>query len=151
MTVYEAIQKYAPGPGVFVYIEMTFSQRVFKFYSHDLEKMMQSKEFRECINLQVKRCIPRHALCMLDITAAYPGTEIFDYKYNLKEEEKNGFKIGKSINHNNKVAEFACRVCHRKMKKENPGMIDCAWRGIDNEYCPELLEELEKFAHENRY
>lgn len=56
----------------------------------------------------------------------------------------------KGVNPRNKFAEFACRVCHRKIKEENPGMIDCAWRGIDNEYCPELLEELEKFAHENR-
>ena len=26
------------------------------------------------------------------------------------------------------------------MRKENPSCISCAWRGIDGEYCPELLE-----------
>lgn len=41
-------------------------------------------------------------------------------------------------------AEFACRVCFEKLKKDNPQAIDCAWRGLDNEYCPELKKILER-------
>lgn len=40
------------------------------------------------------------------------------------------------------LAEFVCRVCHKKIKRENPQAIDCAWRGIDNEYCPDIMEAL---------
>ena len=45
---------------------------------------------------------------------------------------------------NNEKAEFACRVCFEKLKKDNPQAIDCAWRGLDNEYCPELKKILER-------
>ena len=41
-----------------------------------------------------------------------------------------------------KLAEFACRVCFKKMKREQPQAVDCAWRGIDNEYCPDIMEAL---------
>lgn len=44
----------------------------------------------------------------------------------------------------NKNAEFACRVCMEKYKKEYPDAITCAWRGLDNEYCPELKKILER-------
>lgn len=48
---------------------------------------------------------------------------------NLNSEEK-------------KLADFACHVCFKKMKREQPQAIDCAWRGIDNEYCPDIMETL---------
>lgn len=44
----------------------------------------------------------------------------------------------------NEKAEFACRVCFEKLKRDNPQAIDCAWRGLDNEYCPELKKILER-------
>ena len=39
---------------------------------------------------------------------------------------------------NREKVEFACRVCNEKFKSEKPQAINCAWRGLDNEYCPEL-------------
>lgn len=49
-----------------------------------------------------------------------------------------------NLNANNKkLAEFACSVCHNKMRRESPQAIDCAWLGIDNEYCPDVMEALE--------
>jgi len=48
------------------------------------------------------------------------------------------------LDRNKEKAEFACRVCFEKLKKDNPKAIDCAWRGLDNEYCPELKKILER-------
>lgn len=52
-------------------------------------------------------------------------------------------KAEREVAKNEKV-EFACRVCFEKLKKDNPQAIDCAWRGLDNEYCPELKKILER-------
>lgn len=49
---------------------------------------------------------------------------------------------------NNEKAEFACRVCFEKLKRDNPQAKECAWRGLDNEYCPELKKILEREATE---
>lgn len=45
--------------------------------------------------------------------------------------------------HDKEFAEFACAVCHKKMRREHPKYIDCAWRGIDNEYCPDVMAALD--------
>lgn len=150
MKVCEAIKKYADGYGVRISIEMPFSRKEFNFDSQDLEKMMNSEEFKECMNMNVKSYRLLHALCMLIVVVSEPGTEVYDYQYRLSEEEKKGFRIDNRVNHHNKVAEFACKVCHKKMKRRHPESITCAWRGIDDEYCPDLLKALEEFNHENR-
>lgn len=41
-------------------------------------------------------------------------------------------------------AEFACRVCFEKMKRENPNARGCAWRCLNNEYCDELKKIIEQ-------
>ena len=49
--------------------------------------------------------------------------------------------------HDKELAAFACTVCHKKMRRENPQAIDCAWLGIDNEYCPDVMEALAGTSH----
>ena len=41
-----------------------------------------------------------------------------------------------------KLAEFACKVCRSKFAEENPQAVGCAWRSLDNEYCPHVMESL---------
>ena len=98
------------------------------------------------LNVKAVRNIP--ALLQVEIIANEPGCEVFDYEYRITGDQRSNNKH--NINANNKIAEFACKVCHKKMKKTNPSCISCAWRGIDGEYCPEMLEALEEFQHENR-
>jgi hypothetical protein len=51
------------------------------------------------------------------------------------------------IDPNNELCEFACTVCKEKYKETHPQMIDCAWRGIDNEYCPHIVQALKIMRH----
>lgn len=150
MKVIEAIEQHASDYGIRISVEMPFSRKEFNFDSQDLDKMKQNEEFAECLNMNIKGCRIVHALCMVIIEVSEPGTEIYDYQYRLSEEAKRGFRIDKRVNYHNKVAEFACKVCHKKMKRDHPESITCAFRGIDDEYCPDLLKALEEFNHENR-
>ena len=52
------------------------------------------------------------------------------------------------INPNNQLLEFACKVCKEKYRRSHPKMIDCAWRGIDNKYCPEAIKEYKKIKED---
>jgi hypothetical protein len=55
------------------------------------------------------------------------------------------------IDINNEKAEFACKVCKERMRQRvvRP-FIDCAWRGIDGEYCDELVKCLEVGCDETK-
>lgn len=41
-----------------------------------------------------------------------------------------------------KLAEFACKVCRSKFTEKNPQAVGCAWRFLDNEYCPHVIDAL---------
>ena len=44
----------------------------------------------------------------------------------------------------NEKAEFACRVCQERAKRDYPNAIGCAFREIDGEYCEELEKIINK-------
>ena len=46
------------------------------------------------------------------------------------------------------VAEGICAVCHKRMKSEHQAVLDCAWRGISNEYCDDVMEVIEQLPEE---
>lgn len=139
MTVYDRIKQLLPG--VLVVVKERFAKREYKLYSHEADKLY-AEDFRwkKVLDKEMDYFINKPAFLMVEIFVKEPDTEKYGYQY----------RFGKSVNQHNKIAEFACLVCHKKMKKEHPDCIDCAFRGIDNEYCPELLEALEEFNHANR-
>ena len=50
---------------------------------------------------------------------------------NLNSEEK-------------RLAEFACKVCLSRFSETNPGATGCAWLCLSNEYCPHVMNALQK-------
>lgn len=135
MKIYDVVREFEPGE--LVHVICKFKKREFRFYRKELETMNQTEDFREIMGMDAESVTDRLGGLWKEVVAMESDTEIYGYEY----------RFGRGVNQHNKIAEFACLVCHKRQKRN--GLGACPFRN-DNEYCNEMMEALEEFDHANR-
>jgi hypothetical protein len=151
MKVFEKAMEYAEDFDLLVIVRNDKKKQEVRFITTEIPRIMKISQHPINPWLYEEVELFRYSPIRLELEIIIKEQPLQNPQLQIMEKECCSSNIRKkSVDPYNITAEFACKVCRKRSREEYPNAIDCAWRGIDNEYCQELLEALEEFQHENR-